>query len=266
MEKKKTKKKWREIRSAVTMMCVMAAMLSSATFAWFTLTNSPTVTGMQMTAATTGGLLVSNEENGSYGESYDFADSIYHKLSPVTATAAATFAKPVYTGNVVNSTEALTLDYNTDNGYVMKYTCWLKTTPGTGTVKVGLMGGTGTTGTYVVRDQAQGATQEAAAAIRVGFNAAGAWKIYEPSSHATFTGTMATNGVVGPTSDIKQIADGTFEVAADTYSSTSKEMFEVGETPVQVDIYFWLEGTDNQCVNEIQADELRAQIQFTVVQ
>lgn len=268
MEKKKTKKKWREIRSAVTMMCVMAAMLSSATFAWFTLTNSPTVTGMQMTAAATGGLQVSDSENGTYGDSLNFADAIIHKLSPVTATGAATFAKPVYSGTEVNATEALTPADAVDKGYVLKYTCWLKATEGT--VNVGLMGGTGSTGTYVVRTNNQSASEQATGAMRVGFHTSNVtpdWKIYAPNATANFSGTMATNNVAVVDADIKQDAsNGTFEISTGVYSSTSNAMFEVSTTPVQVDIYFWIEGTDPQCVNEIQTDEMKAQIQFTTIQ
>ena len=55
------KKKWKDIRSAVTMMCVMLAMISTATYAWFTMSESATVTGLQMTAVTSGGLLVSTD-------------------------------------------------------------------------------------------------------------------------------------------------------------------------------------------------------------
>ena len=42
------KKKWKDIRSAVTMMCVMLAMISTATYAWFTMSESATVTGLQV--------------------------------------------------------------------------------------------------------------------------------------------------------------------------------------------------------------------------
>ena len=57
------KKKWKDIRSAVTMMCVMLAMISTATYAWFTMSESATVTGLQMTAVTNGGLMVSTNRS-----------------------------------------------------------------------------------------------------------------------------------------------------------------------------------------------------------
>ena len=59
----KKKKKWKEIRSAVTMMLVMVAMLSTATYAWFTLGSSATVSGLEMTATTSSGLLVSTNQS-----------------------------------------------------------------------------------------------------------------------------------------------------------------------------------------------------------
>ena len=64
--KKNTKKKLKDIRSAIVMMCVMVAMMSTASYAWFTLTDSPTVTGMQMKATASGGLQVSNAENDGF--------------------------------------------------------------------------------------------------------------------------------------------------------------------------------------------------------
>lgn len=125
MEKKKTKKKWREIRSAVTMMCVMAAMLSTATYAWFTLTSAPVVNGLQMTAASTGGLKIS-ETGTDWFNAIDLNDAINNtngittpfELKPATLTTKEVYAsgvfsgqpqflKPVYTGFTVTGTEPM---------------------------------------------------------------------------------------------------------------------------------------------------------------
>ena len=261
------KKRWKDIRNAFVMFCVMVAMLSTATYAWFTLTDSPTVRGLQLTAATTGGLEICATENGTYSNLLEINDTTAHKLTPVTAPGAAQFAKPVYTGNAVNSTEALTLDYTTENNYVVKYTYYLKSTGGD-TVKVGLIGGTddGTTnpsGSFVVRKTANSASMQAASAIRIGFHVGSVWKIYEPNSDVGGTGMMATNGVNVLESDLQQTQAGSFTKGGS--GSTSNMMFEVGGTPTKVDMYVWLEGTDPQCADEIRTDELKAQIQFTVV-
>ena len=62
----KKKRNWKDIRNAFVMFCVMVAMLSTASFAWFTLTDSPTVTSLQLTAATKGGLKVCETSTGDF--------------------------------------------------------------------------------------------------------------------------------------------------------------------------------------------------------
>lgn len=104
-------KKWRDVRNSLVMVIVMVAMMSSATFAWFTLTNSPTVAGLQMTAAASAGLRVSNTTNSG-----DFKNAIlikndnandadddagtFLKLTPVS-TSTTGFCEPKYAGGAV---------------------------------------------------------------------------------------------------------------------------------------------------------------------
>ena len=142
MEKKKTKKKWREIRSAVTMMCVMAAMLSTATFAWFTMSQNATVNGLQMVAKSSGGLQIS-EDKTHWFSAIDVNDGVndanengYETLLPATLndTTLVTrsgdtaiipnFKTPNYQGSAVTSVSAIT-SANFDE-YVAKTTYYLK--------------------------------------------------------------------------------------------------------------------------------------------
>jgi len=62
----KKKRDWKQIRNAFVMVCVAVAMLSTATYAWFTMTNQPSVTGMNMTASSVGGLSVSKAVGGPF--------------------------------------------------------------------------------------------------------------------------------------------------------------------------------------------------------
>lgn len=46
----------------------------------------------------------------------------------------------------------------------------------------------------------------------------------------------------------------------------SKDIFTLSDTNAHaIKMYVWIEGTDDQCVNELQTDELKGQIQFTVI-
>lgn len=293
MEKKKTKKKWREIRSAVTMMCVMAAMLSSATFAWFTLTNSPTVGGMQMTAASEEGLLVSTDGTNYYNAVALSAESVVRQLKPVTPTADG-FKPPVYQGGTVNSLGAAIDVTNAENGYVGVYTFWIKPKSGQ-PVNVSVIGGANTqtsvtvdnnhvpasSGTFVTEKLPDGQAamgQTAAYAVRMGLLPSGSgftnMIVIEPNSDVQF----ATEGTKAPTvaatrtidtafeSDVQIHADGDIEGLADGVKTATTTVLEVPAGGVQVALYVWLEGTDFECADEIMADDLLAQIQFTVVE
>lgn len=81
------KKNFRDIRNAVFMLCIMLAMLSTATFAWFTMNDRVSATGMQVQAKSKGSLVINIDAPvpaGSTTTEVDFAESEAHKLIPVT--------------------------------------------------------------------------------------------------------------------------------------------------------------------------------------
>lgn len=296
------KKKWRDIRSAVTMMCVMAAMLSSATFAWFTLTSSPTVTGMQMTAASTAGLKITKEttpEDSDWLDAVDISEKVDAdiKLSPVSTKEAtedsgvgpAEFYTPVYAaGNVVTGLSDVKLADDNLTGYVAKCTYWLKA-DGDSDVSVGIITAppssqTGDMGVddddqakilgSFVRNANDGGAKDmhAIRAVRVGFKVDGVDNmiIYEPNYETDeSTGKAATNNYTDGMQLAKvqsNLTDGKIVKGKGTTDYISEALFTVGTTAKKIDMYIWLEGTDDDCVDEIKLDKLEAQIQFTVVE
>lgn len=302
MEKKKTKKKWREIRSAVTMMCVMAAMMSTATYAWFTLTSSPTVTGLQMQAVSEGGLEVAltNEESAFSNAITITANGTNTngtvnplKLKPVTpGTTAGTFHLPTYEGGYVSGLDTAITGEDL-NDIVAVYTYYIKAKEATDTskVKVGIITGNATqsakpelsddgvaqaTGSFIREKKANEGnaadTQHAASAVRVGFLINGTtWKTWEPNQDKNFNnGTSAPvkddAGITAPTADVTSKENGAIVTGGTADGTISNMLFELGEDAATVKMYVWLEGTDNECANEIQADLLEGQIQFTIVQ
>lgn len=217
------KKKWREIRSAVTMMCVMAAMLSSATYAWFTLTSSPTVAGLQMTASSTGGLVVSNYTDTDFSGAIQVLDSTAQTLVPVTPYQGAStsgFCLPVYEGSYVAGLDtANMLDTAGElTDHVAVYTYYIKA-EGDSTVDVGIITGdaaqssiptvttpgvANATGTFVrpINPGTDSAAADASDAIRIGLvvysdatsGAPGNIEsiiVLEPNSDGTFGGTAS---------------------------------------------------------------------------
>ena len=293
-------KKWRDVRNALVMVIVMVAMMSSATFAWFTLTSSPTVTGLQMTAAASQGLKISETSGGDYYDAVDISDSTgtnqnenNNILSPVSVTKAAgetsykpLFYEPVYLGNTVTSLKSTALnatDTTKLKGYVAKYEYYLKSDADTEWVGIvtapetSQSGNIGITnnkanipGSFVRQNSSATNTFTAINAVRIGFVVGSETKmyIYEPNNESTTTtGTYATNNVPAPTSDVVSTVDTgiiTTGKGADDY--TSKGLFQVSKAGTKITMYVWLEGTDDDCVDEIQKDIIEAQIQFTIAE
>lgn len=279
------KKRWKDIRNAFVMFCVMVAMLSTATYAWFTLTDSPTVTSLQMTAATKGGLKISKTVGGPWESAIDLSDKTTvdgkpFKLIPVSPSGAG-FSEPVYTGSNVTALNSKVLTTDDElKGVVAKYEYYLKADDGT--VGVGIIAGdpgqTGTMGVTggvanlagsLVRQRTgqdgDTATMNAERAIRIGFVVDGTSDmiIYEPNNGTGNTGTKAGNSVTGPTSKVISNASG--QITTGGSGNTSVKLFEVSDAGKKVTMYIWIEGTDDDCVDQIQTDGIEAQIQFTVV-
>ena len=283
--KKNTKKKLRDIRNAVVMMCVMVAMMSTASYAWFTLTSSPTVTGMQMTATSTTGLKICTTQNGTFVDAVaiDTDDTTPLKLKPVSPYSSG-FSEAIYQGNEVIGLKTTNVSDLTD--YVAVYECYLKA-EGSETVQVGIICGDATTqggknmavtdnqaemGGSVVRTKASSsgdAAAVAANAIRVGIKPdGGKMVIWEPNKgqKTDSTNKAKVNSMPTLTTHISSDVNGTIDIgAAANETNVSGSFFEVGNTAKKVTIYIWLEGYDNECVNEIQTNDIEAQIQFTVV-
>lgn len=270
MENKQKKKRNRkDIRNAFVMLCVTIAMMSTATFAWFTMTDSPTVQGLKMTAATTGGLELKDADEDWRGAIT--VDSATKELSPVSPMENTDkFGSPVYTNGTVTTVKEIT-DTNELKKYVAIYDYYIRAVGASASspVNVGLLGGNGNesnpTGSFIVQNDAHSARQPAANAIRVGFKIDEKWIIYEPNADQNTGGTKAGNSYTGPTSTLRQNANGSFMTNFGN-GNISNTIFSLTDTePHAIKMYVWLEGTDDQCVNEIQTDELKGQIQFTVI-
>lgn len=268
----KKKRNRKEIRNAFVMLCVAVAMMSTATYAWFTMTDSPTVQGLKMTASSSGGLELSDaDETWNNSITVETTSKILSPVSTIGNTDK--FGSPVYTGNQVNNVNEITDETELKGKYVAVYDYKIRALGATteSPVKVGLLGGDGTgsnpTGSFIIRENAKSATQQAAYAIRVGFKIDGTWAIYEPNADGTSGGTKAENGyTAGSGSTVKQKAGSGDFIENTGNGNVSKEIFKLIDTNEHnIKMYVWLEGTDNQCVNELQTDELKGQIQFTVI-
>lgn len=318
MEKKKKKRKWKDVRSALVMVLVMAAMLSTATYAWFTLSSSPTVAGMQMVATSTSGLTVGKAVDGSFYNAIELetptdVDNInlpagakagdLLKLVPVALKSGTGFVEATYDASTGKVTGLSSTAITEMVGNVAVYTYYIKSD--NGEVNVGIITGDSaatteltvennqakTDGTMVRRkmdatDPTQGAgnaSENATYATRIGLivgDNTTDWAnmiILEPNNDGITDNTQlnAANTMADSVTLASTASDVATKVSfqkngmiteGKTTDYTSASLFTVGESPTKVTMYIWLEGADEQCVDEIKSDQLEAQIQFTVVE
>lgn len=264
MEDKK-KRRYHEIRNTVLMLCLTVAMMSTATYAWFTLTDQPMVKGLKMTASATTGLKIAKNAGDVFGQEITFEQEEGKKLIPVTNDGSgATFEEPKYTNGTVTSTERIEDETKLTQNYVAKYEYYLKADAvPKGELKVGLVpasssGDPQKGGSFVKTTKAYSTT--ASNAIRVGFLVGDKWSIFEPNKDQINSGKSAPSSV-GDAKTANAVQSG----GTITYDDKGCLLTLHSTDPVKVVMYIWIEGKDPSCVDEIQEDELDAQIQFTVV-
>ena len=288
-ETKKTKsltQKAKKIRSIIMMTLLCVLMMSAATYAWFTLSNTAKATNLTMTVGDTTGLQIAPDTGtgaGTFGSSITFND-IKGTILPATTSNGINFFKPIYGDDgEVSSTEATTeyLDEkNTDTnkeGYYIQYTFYLKSLGADSDVWLkagsGISDGIWTengsqySGTYMLAKEVDNAKKvPASAAVRMSLTVDGsqtASSIFEPNidianPEGLVAGTdYAKNSVSDPIeSTITQNKNGTMNT-----NGVAVHLSKDTETKIVLNV--WIEGTDDQCVNQISAKNLIGQLVFT---
>ena len=295
MKKKKNKKHavFRYIRKNLTViLMILMVLVTVGTFAWFSVSNSPRVQNLALVADHEGNLMIADDVNGTPGTysdvldlkqatGYDYMQSV--RLSPVTTANGKEFYSPNYDAatNTVGSVSLINDHSTLINSYIYEKTFYLKASSGDGTSTSGTTynvalagGGSGGSGTYILKDTSAAAESDSSAyATRISFTVTDAsgsevTKIYEPnydvnnnSDDMAVDGVKGNNGY-GTYTTIQQKSDGTFVT---TGTGTDSEiLFTIPDnTDVKVTMRVWLEGTDEDCANSIGATLLTGQIQFS---
>lgn len=232
------------------------------------------------------------------GVSSENSNTMY--LNPVTTEDGISFYKPVYNGDKIEKMQLLD-EKNADDykelhtKYVYEKKFFLKA--GTDSLKQGkekyydihfvgksqdeISGSVSfdeTTGTYVVGNKNTNDYDTAANSIRISFefkNAqTGETVIYEPNSDKHNKGIAGTNmssytnkgdEKYGEYTTLKQLADKSFKISENSKGTDSmSDVICVIKEGVDVEctLRMWIEGTDEDCMNEIAADTMLGQIQF----
>ncbi len=290
---KKRNKKKIDIRKGIIIICVTILLLSTATFAWFSESNTPKMSNLALMAGASGSLLIADDTGngpGTYDETLDLSQASGANLmdeailNPVTTKDGISFYSPLYTGNAVTGVKQVTDAQKLSSRYVYEKSFYLKAGPNPkngGSIiategklyNIYLAGRAGTSqteGTYVTAaPDANGGTSDTAAnSMRISFELEdGTMVILEPNADATNEDTKrAEDGVknqYGTYTTLKQSKDGHFIVAGSANSYESPVLFTITEgQDVKVTMKVWIEGTDVDCTNSIVLDEIIARFQF----
>lgn len=290
MEKNKKNKRKLDIRKVIMVVCVSVLFMSTATFAWFSESNTPKMNNLALMAGASGSLLIADDTGsgpGTYDEVLDLSQATGVNLmddailNPVTTKDGISFYSPLYTGNAVTGVKQVTDKQKLSSRYVYEKSFYLKAGPNPkngGSIiasegklyNIYLAGRAGTSqteGTYVTAaPDSTGISDTAANSMRISFELEdGTMVILEPNADATNADTKrAEDGVknqYGTYTTLKQSKDGHFIGAANSYESPVLFTITEGQD-VKVTMKVWIEGTDVDCTNSIVLDEIMARFQF----
>ena len=288
MNNEKSQISRKRIKTAVISVCASIVLLGTTTFAWFTLTNQARVSQLTLKAGTAGGLLIGSSASTLSTEPLDLVSkdgNDSYCVRPITTVDGTTFYKPIYgTEGEVTSVESsaatiseISNKTEDDGGYMLTYTFYLKAESNSISEPVGIRLASNqavASGEVTSIKQASSTTAGAETAMRMSFTVGNTTTVYEPNADSSVS-TKATQVQKSGWTSLKTIkqtsADtGLFAATATTpgtsvtYSSTtSPELFKIPiNTATKVTLNIWLEGADEDCVNEIIADDLLANIVF----
>lgn len=279
MKKIKNKK----VKAMIVTMMLCVLMLSVTTYAWFKLTNSPSVSKLSLKAGTVGTLQISKNANNGFSDTIDLTALVPENacLRPLTTVNGKNFYKPIYSNQgKVNGVEANSLTQaqmtaianksEKDGGYLVQVEFYLKASTSENK-NIGIkLAGTGVEGAAPgdhTKVENSTNADTAAAAIRVSFEANNQVAVFEPNADEVLTRDgeqYAMNGW----SALKTIQQGKnykFKRAGgNAYDqSVSDELFTIPTNqPVKVTMRIWIEGADPDCVNDITGNVLSTQIKF----
>ncbi|MBQ3544517.1 MAG: hypothetical protein IJA34_05980 [Lachnospiraceae bacterium] len=141
--------KRQRIMATVVASISSVALLTTATYAWFSLTNAAQVNQLTLKAGTTGSLLISNSATDGFSEAIDLELPSDCCLRPLSTLNGTSFHKPIYgTDGVVESVNTTAIT-NTEmdkmvnkseanGGWIIKKTFYLKANTKSELTQVGI--------------------------------------------------------------------------------------------------------------------------------
>ncbi len=269
----------KKLRSSIVMCAATVLLLSGATYAWFTVGNTARVESMMLTVASEGNLYIADTEAGLslHNSEMDIGTGMGKTLYPCTTADGKNMLKPVYATNdrvsgtsPISDAEKDVYYYETDIWLEVEETLGEGMSANTYDITLGKREDSDG-GSYV---NASDTSTHPEYCIRISFELQdGTVAVYEPNCNASLNGTAGTDYAYSDVSGLSsafsivhtQTTAGVFigESGKVYYEDDSGPLFSVkGNTPMKVKVRIWFEGTDHDCMNQIQTQSLIGQIKF----
>ncbi len=244
--------KLKKLIPAFALLLISAVVLSTASFAWFSMNTKVTAGTMTVHATASKNLLISGTQNGDYLPSLSI-NNVVDGMVPCSTTSA-TYTKFYKMENTGTNMDADSSAFGSDSTFeeaasgtdYLKQTMWIKST---GQDAANLKAKIITTA---------GGTQDLDASLRVMIVVGGVAYIYTP-----IAGASAYKGISNVVAGAPTVADANQTIT--TYDVAILTALTADEA-VQVDVYIWYEGQDAACksTNAVTLESTIFTIEFTV--
>lgn len=290
-ETKKSKslvKKAKKIRSMIMMTLLCVLMMSAATYAWFTLSNTSKVSNMTMTVGDATGLQIADYTEGDTSGPADATKwgaattpvTLNGKLLPAHSANGIDFYEPEYDpddGSVkaiktaASDKKITSKTEENAEGYYAEHEFWIRAqgadggktdvqlTPGNN-LQNGIYSESAT-GTFSLSKNVAADKILPSAAVRISLDNKGTATIFEPNNNFN---TIAT--AVAQDKSNTAITSGTITQDNSTGVITPENnvVFTLdNNVATKIIVRLWLEGTDQQCGNEISSKDIVSQLAFS---
>ncbi len=252
--------KRRSIFAAVAMLVVSAIVLSSATYAWFEASSNATVTGISATVTNTTTSIEVTVDDTNWGPSANLGSStltgtaIATNLIPVdyvVPASGATVADPVFVSCSMNSEDVIKYESNSVSagtaGGFSKYVMKIRNNSDqAATVTASPTGASGSTVDFGYTFDYAYVLVDIRAATRAQYlyGKGGYTSLTSDATLINKTATSSNNTVV----DSSDTGDLVAALGNTATPQTGTMTFSIAaNSTVQIDIYVWAEGQDEQC-------------------
>ena len=241
---------------ALCMLLIVATLLGTSTYAWFSMNTTVTATGMQVQAKAEAGLIISNATSGTYNVSASSAKADCAVLLPGSTSDLTNWFHSSSTNPAAANTEQAYdegvewVDNDTPAHYVV-HNFYIKSSSyeAFDVASLDIKSVEAKVGTA-------GAAQNLSKALRIGVKIGNDFYIYAP-----VTGYTASYTVTTATGEYSADARETVAPLAGTTVSNDTTIVSIpgsDSTPITANVYAWFEGEDENCISNNIVDALES--------